>query len=186
MAKYRKKFEAIKWILRYLRGTTGKALCFKGGDTILTGYVDADLAGNVDIRMSTTGYVYTLGGTAVSWGSQLQKIVALSTTEAEYVAVTEASKEMVRLQSFLEELGKKQEDNVLYCDSQSAIHLAKNPSFHSRTKHIQLRYHFILSLLEDGILKLEKISGAQNPADMLTKTVTIDKLKLCSASIGLK
>ena len=179
-------WEAVKWILRYLRGTTGKALCFKGGDTILIGYVDADLVGNVDIRMSTTGYVYTVGGTAVSWGSQLQMIVALSTTEAKYVAVTEASKEMVWLKSFLKELGKKQEDNVLYCDSQSAIHLAKNPSFHSRTKHIQLRYHFIRSLLEDGILKLEKISGAQNPADMLTKTVTIDKLKLCSASVGLK
>ncbi|KAL5777409.1 hypothetical protein ACOSP7_010335 [Xanthoceras sorbifolium] len=179
-------WEAVKWILRYLRGTTNKTLCFKGGDTTLTGYVDADLAGNVDIRKSTTGYVYTLGGTAVSWVSQLQKIVALSTTEAEYVAVTEASKEMVWLQSFLGELGKKQEDNVLYCDSQSAIHLAKNPSFHSRTKHIQLRYHFIRSLLEDGILKLEKISGAQNPADMLTKTVTTDKLKLCSASVGLQ
>ncbi|KAL5754374.1 hypothetical protein ACOSP7_022594 [Xanthoceras sorbifolium] len=179
-------WEAVKWILRYLRGTTNKTLCFKGGDTTLTGYVDADLAGNVDIRKSTTGYVYTLGGTAVSWVSQLQKIVALSTTEAEYVVVTEASKEMVWLQSFLEELGKKQEDNVLYCDSQSAIHLAKNPFFHSRTKHIQLRYHFIRSLLEDGILKLEKISGAQNPADMLTKTVTTDKLKLCSASVGLQ
>ena len=179
-------WEAVKWILRYLRGTMSKALCFKGGDMVLTGYVDTDLAGNVDIRRSTTGYVYTLGGTAVSWGSQLQKIVALSTTEAEYIAVTEASKEMVWLQSFLEELGKKQEDNVLYCDSQSAIHLANNPSFHSITKHIQLRYHFIRSLLEDGILKLEKISGAQNPAYMLTKTVTIDKLKLCSASVGLK
>ncbi|KAE8695859.1 U-box domain-containing protein 31 [Hibiscus syriacus] len=178
-------WEAVKWILRYLRGTTNKALCFKGGDTILTGYVDADLAGNVDIRRSTTGYVYTLGGTAVSWVSQLQKIVALSTTEAEYVAVTEASKEMVWFQSFLEELGKKQENIVLYCDSQSAIHLAKNPSFHSRTKHIQLRYHFIRSLLEDGILKLEKISRAQNPADMLTKAVTTDKLKLCSTSVGM-
>ncbi|KAE8676962.1 cytochrome P450 71A9-like [Hibiscus syriacus] len=111
-------WKAVKWILRYLRGTTNKALCFKGGDTILTGYVDDDLAGNVDIRRSTTGYVYTLGGTAVSCVSQLQKIVALSTTEAEYVAVTEASKEMVWLQSFLEELGKKQENNVLYCDSQ--------------------------------------------------------------------
>ena len=90
----------------------------------------------------------------MSWGSQLQKIVALSTIEAEYVAVTVASKETVWFQSFLEELGKKQEDNVLYCDSQSAIHLAKNPSFHSRTKHIHLRYHFIRSLMEDGILKL--------------------------------
>ncbi|KAE8710415.1 Retrovirus-related Pol polyprotein from transposon TNT 1-94 [Hibiscus syriacus] len=168
--------EAVKWILRYLRGTTNKALCFKGGDTILTSYVDADLAGNIDIRRSTTGYIYTLGGTTVSWVSQLQKIVALSTTEAEYVAVTDASKEMVWLQSFLEELGKKQENNVLYCNSQSVIHLAKNSSFHSRTKHIQLRYHFIRSLLEDGILKLEKISGAQNPADMLTKTELTDEV----------
>ncbi|KAE8698301.1 hypothetical protein F3Y22_tig00110599pilonHSYRG00009 [Hibiscus syriacus] len=163
-------WEAVKWIIRYLRGTTNKTLCFKGGDTILTGYVDADLAENVDIRRSTTWYAYTLGGTAVRWVSQLQKIVALSTTEAEYVAVTEASKEMVWLQSFLKELGKKQENNILYWDSQSAIYLAKNPSFYSRTKQIQLRYHFIRSLLEYGILKLEKISGAQNHADMLTKT----------------
>lgn len=88
-------WEAVKWILRYLRGTAEKALCFKSGDTTLTGYVDADLEGNVDIRRSTTWYVYTLGGTAVSWVSQLQKIVALSTTEVEYVVVTEASKEMV-------------------------------------------------------------------------------------------
>ncbi|KAE8697500.1 Retrovirus-related Pol polyprotein from transposon TNT 1-94 [Hibiscus syriacus] len=137
------------------------------------------------VSRSTTGYVYTLGGTAVSWVSQLQKIVALSTTEAKYVAVMEANKEMVWLQSLLEELGKKQENNVLYCDSQSAIYLAKNLSFHSRMKHIQLRYHFIWSLLENGILKLENISGAQNPADMLTKTVTTDKLKLCSASVGM-
>ncbi|KAE8661431.1 putative WRKY transcription factor 4 [Hibiscus syriacus] len=85
-------------------------------------------------RRSTTGYVYTLGGTTVSWVSQLQKIAALSTTKAEYVVVTEASKEMVCLQSFLEELGKKQENCVLYCDNQSVIHLAKNPSFHSRMK----------------------------------------------------
>ncbi|KAE8718794.1 cytochrome P450 71A9-like [Hibiscus syriacus] len=86
-------WEAIKWILRYLRGTTNKALCFKGGDTILTGYVDADLAGNIDIRRSTTGNVYTLGGTAVSWVSQLQKIVALSTTKAEYVDVIHVDKD---------------------------------------------------------------------------------------------
>ena len=86
-------WEAVKWILRYLRGTTGKALCFKGGDDTNRLLVDADSAGNVDIRRSTIGYVYTLGGTVVSWGSQLQKIVAISTTEAEYVATTEASKD---------------------------------------------------------------------------------------------
>jgi hypothetical protein len=102
-----------------------------------------DMAGDKDSRRSTTGYVFTIGGTAVSWISKLQKVVALSTTEVEYVAATEASKEMIWLQRFMEELGKKQENNKLYCDSQSAIHLAKNSAFHSKTKHIQLRYHFI-------------------------------------------
>ena len=79
--------------------------------------MDADLAGDVDSRKSTTGFVYTLGGIAVCWTSRLQKIVALSTTEAEYVAVTEAGKEMVWLQGFLDELGKKNEKGILHSDS---------------------------------------------------------------------
>ena len=86
----------------------------------LIGYVDSDLAGDVDTRKSTTGYVYTLGGTAVSWVSRLQKIVALSTTEVEYVAVTDAGKEMVWLQGFLEELGQRQKKGILHSDSQTA------------------------------------------------------------------
>jgi hypothetical protein len=122
----------------------------------------------------------------VSWISQIQKIVALSTIEAEYVVVTEASKEMIWLQGLLAEMGFKQEKNVLHSDSQSAIHLAKNSAFHSRTKHIRLRYHFVRSLLEDDVLTLEKIKGSKNPADMLTKTVTTEKLKLCSTSVGLQ
>jgi hypothetical protein len=93
---------------------------------------------------------------------------------------------MIWLQSFMEELGKKQENNRLYCDSQSAIHLAKNLAFHSNTKHIQLRYHFIQSTLEDGQLKMEKIHTSQNLADMLTKGVTREKLSSCSVSIGLQ
>ncbi|PON33692.1 hypothetical protein PanWU01x14_350640, partial [Parasponia andersonii] len=150
-------WEAVKWILRYLRGTSNMSLCFKKSDMGLQGYVDADMAGDVDGRKSTTGYVFTLGGTAVGWVSKLQKIVALSTTEAEYVAVTEASKELIWLQSFLEELGQNYGKSTLHCDSQSAIHLAKNPGYHARTKHIQVRYHFIRSALEDGVLVLEKI-----------------------------
>jgi hypothetical protein len=102
------------------------------------------------------------------------------------VAVTEASKEMIWLQGLLAEMGFRQEKNVLHSDSQSAIHLAKNSTFHSRIKHIGLRYLFIISLLEDGVLILEKIQGSKNPADMLTKTATIEKLKLCSTSVGLQ
>jgi hypothetical protein len=88
------------------------------------------MVGDKDSRRSTIGYVFTIGGTIVSWISKLQKVVALSTTEAEYVAATEASKEMIWLQRFMEELGKKQENNKLYCESQSSIHLAKNSAFH--------------------------------------------------------
>eukprot|EP00253_Pinus_taeda_P003687 PITA_03687 len=110
-----------------------------------------------DNRRSTTGYVFTIGGTTVIWVSKLQSIVALSTIEAEYVVAIEASKEMLWLQRFLDELGKKQELGMLYNDNQSAIHLAKNSAFHSKTKHIHLKYYFIQSLLQDGQLKLEKI-----------------------------
>ena len=84
------------------------------------------------------------------------------------------------------ELGKEHDKGTLYSDSQSAIHLAKNSTFNSRTKHIQLKYHFIQPMLEDGELKLEKIHTSQNPADMLTKVVTREKLRTCSVSIGLQ
>ena len=175
----KQNWEVVKWILRYLRGTSDIALCFRKSTLGLQGYVDADMAGDIDGRKSTTRYVFTLGGTAVSWISKLQKIVALSTTEAEYVTVTEASKELIWLQSFLEELGQNYGKSTLHCDSQSVIHLAKNHVYHAQTKHIQVRYHFICSALEDGTINLEKIHSSQNPADMLTKMATIDKVKLC-------
>jgi hypothetical protein len=115
------------------------------------------MAGDKDSRRSTTWYVLTIGGTSISWILKLQKIVSLSTTKVEYVAAIEASKEMIWLQRFVEELGKNKENNMLYCDNKSDIHLAKKLAFHSKTKHIQLRYHFIRPIFEDGQLKLEKI-----------------------------
>nr|CAN77134.1 hypothetical protein VITISV_039954 [Vitis vinifera] len=100
-------WEVVKWILRYLKGSLDTCLCFTGASLKLQGYVDADFAGDIDSRKSTTGFVFTLGGTAISWTSNLQKIVTLFTTEAEYVAVTEGGKEMIWLHGFLDELGKK-------------------------------------------------------------------------------
>ena len=94
------------------------------------------MEGDKDSRRITTGYVFTVGGTIVSWISKLQKVVALSIIEVEYVATTEASKEVIWLQRFMEELGKKQENSRLYSDSQSAIHLGKKLVFLSKTKHI--------------------------------------------------
>lgn len=109
-------------------------------------------------------------------------MVALSTPEAEYVAAIEASKDMIWLKSFMEELGKIQNNSYLLTNSESAIHLAKNYALHSKTKHIQLRYHFIRSVLDDGQLLLEKIHTDENPADMFTKAVTREKLTSSSTS----
>ena len=177
---------AVKWILRYLKVTTNQALCFGSSNISLQGYVDADMEGDRDNKRSTTGHVFTAGGTTVSLVSKIQSVVALSTTEAEYVAATKASKEMIWLQRFMGELGKEHDMGTLYSDSQSAIHLAKSSAFHSRTKHIQLKYHFIRSVLENGELKLEKIHTSKNPTDMLTKGVTREKLRTCLVSIGLQ
>ena len=182
----REHWEAVKWLLRYLKGTAKKALCFKGKDVFLEGFVDADLGGCTDTCKSTTGFVFTMGGTAISWMSRLQKSVALSTTEAEYMAAAKVGKELIWLKNFMAELDKKQKDWPLYCDNQSAIYLAKNPVLHGRTKHIKLRYHFIRELISDGYMQFEKIHGSKNPADMLTKVVTLEKLKLCIASTGLQ
>ncbi|RVW18114.1 Retrovirus-related Pol polyprotein from transposon TNT 1-94 [Vitis vinifera] len=149
------------------------------------GYVDVDFDGDIDSRKSTTRFVFTLGGIAISWASNLQKIVTLSTTEAEYVAATEVRKEMIWLHGFLDELGKKQKIDILHSDNRSAIFLAKNLAFHSKSKFIQTKYNFIRYLVKDKLVIFEKICGSKNPTDMLTKGVTIEKLKLCAASIGL-
>ena len=99
--------------------------------------------------------------------------------------MTEAGKKMIWLYGFLDELGKKQEMGILHSNSQSAIFLVKKSAFHSKSKHIQTKYHFICYLVEDKLVILEKIYGSKNSTDMLTKGVTIEKLKLYAASVGL-
>jgi hypothetical protein len=93
--------------------------------------------------------VFIIAEGAVSWVSKLQTVVALSTTEAEYMAATQACKEAIWMKKLMEELGHKQEKILLYCDSQSALHIARNPTFHSRTKHINVQYHFVREVVED-------------------------------------
>ena len=121
----------------------------------------------------------------MSWMSKLHKCVSLSSTEAEYVAIAEAGKEMIWLVDYLEDLGNKKSENIIYSDSQSAIQLVKNSVYHSKTKHIRRRYHFTRRVVEDGDMCLEKIEGAKNPADMLTKCVDVGKLRLCKTLVGL-
>lgn len=112
-------------------------------------------------------------------------MVALSTTEAEYMAVNEAAKEGLWLKGLCAELGFKQDMFHLHCDSQSAIALAKNPVHHERTKHIDNKFHFIRDLIADGVTVLHKIHTTVNPADFLTKTVPGQKFQLCCELVNL-
>lgn len=178
-------WEAVKWILRYLRGTSKYSLCFGDGKPILEGYTDSDMAGDLDKRKSTSGYLFTFAGGAVSWQSKLQKCIALSTTEAEYIAATEASKELLWMKNFLKELSLKQEKYTLYCDSQSAIDLSKNATYHSRTKHIDVRHHWIRDALENRLMHIKKIDTRQNPSDMMTKPLPKEKHDFCRKKAGM-
>ena len=152
----REHWNAVKWILRYLHGTTCLRLCFGGDKPTLMGYTDSDMGGDIDSRRSTSGYVIKFAGGAVAWQSRLQKCVALSTTEAEFIAITEACKELLWVKKLLQELSFVQDKYLLFCDSQSAIYLGKNSTFHSRSKHIDVRYRWIRDALEAGLLSWQK------------------------------
>uniref|UniRef100_A0A2N9EUJ4 CCHC-type domain-containing protein n=1 Tax=Fagus sylvatica TaxID=28930 RepID=A0A2N9EUJ4_FAGSY len=130
----REHWNAVKWIFRYLKGTAEYGILFsrQPGTNSVVGYVDADYAGEVDDRRSTTGYVFTLSGGPICWKSTLQSIVAMSTTEAEYMAVAEAAKEALWLNGLVKELGLNQGGVQMHCDSQSAIYLAKNQVYHAQ------------------------------------------------------
>ena len=177
---------AVKWILRYLRGSSKASLCFGGGTAMLCGYPDANMAKDIDTRKSTSGFVVLFTGGVVSWQSKLQKCIALSMTEAEYVATTELCKEMLWMKKFLLELGIKQDEYVVYCDSQSAIHLSKNSSFHSKAKHIDVRYHWIRNVLEEKQLQLQKVRTDDNEADMLTKPLSKEKQEGGRRMVGME
>jgi hypothetical protein len=176
----------MKWVLWYLRGTSDYCITYNSGRELVCGYVDYDFAGDLDKRRSTSGYVFTLAGGAISWMSKLQNIVALSTTEAEYVAASHACKEAVWLKGLFGEFGRMQDKVKLLCDSQSAIHLAKNPAYHSKTKHIPIKYHFVRQVIDEGGVSLEKVHTKENCTDMFTKPVLLEKLQWCLASLGLQ
>ncbi|KAH9667833.1 hypothetical protein KPL70_021191 [Citrus sinensis] len=139
-------WEAAKWLLRYLKGTEEYGVVFgqvNNASSKVLGYVDSNFVGDLDKRRSVTSFVFTLCGGAVSWKSTLQSVVTLSTTEAEYIALTEAVKEAIWLKGLVTELGLEQESVIVNCDSSSAIQLSKNPKYHKRTKHVDVRMHFI-------------------------------------------
>jgi hypothetical protein len=134
---------AVKWVLRYLSGTSNYSITYDGSSDSVCGYVDSDFAGDLDKRRSTSRYALTLVGGPVSWMSKLQNIVALSTTEAEYMATSHACKETIWLKGLLGEFGRMQDKVKVFCDSQSVIHLDRNLAYHSKMKHIFIKYHFV-------------------------------------------
>ncbi|GKA98980.1 hypothetical protein Tco_0826917 [Tanacetum coccineum] len=143
------------------------------------GFVDSDYAKDPDKGRSITGYAFLVQGCVVSWKATLQHVVALSTTEAEYMALTEAVKEAIWLRGLLEELGVELNTVAVNCDNQGAIHLSRNHVFHERTKHINVRYHFIREVLEAKTVKVLKVGTEHNVADALTKVVPRLKLQHC-------
>ena len=129
--------------------------------------------------------MFTLAKAQVSWKSTLQSAVALSKTEAEYMAITEAVKEAIWPQGLLDDLGVSQKQVTVFCGSQSAIHLAKNQVYHAQTKHIDVRCHFVREIIEEGGVLVQNIKTDDNPADMLTKVVTIIKFNNCLDLINI-
>lgn len=165
---------AVKRIFKYLNGSANKGIVFGNNINInLKCYSDADYAGDVDTRRSTSGYVSMIGSGAISWCSQRQRMVSLSTTESEYVAASQALKELVWLHRLFLEIVPSKNDCIpkLYVDNQSAIKLIKNPEFHKRTKHIDVRYHFIREKFEDGFFELMYIPTKDQIADVFTKAL---------------
>lgn len=177
-------WQAVKRVFRYIRGTVDQGLLYKAvSNPRIICYSDADHGGDHENRRSTTGLVSFINTGPISYKAQQQATVALSTTEAEYVAATPAVKEIVWLKRFIEELGfKVNTRGLLLCDSQSAIRLVKNPEFHQRTKHIDIRFHFIREKLQDQLFEIVYVDTDNQKADLFTKALAKDKHKrLCKA-----
>ncbi|UYV67827.1 hypothetical protein LAZ67_5002157 [Cordylochernes scorpioides] len=168
----RQHWNAAKRVLRYLKGTSCLRITYRKSNEALHGYVDADWGGNLVDRKSHTGIVYFLARGPIAWESKKQQTVTLSSTESEYIALCEAGKEAVYLRALLDEMGFGELLNgptVLKTDNQGAQQLARNPVYHARTKHIDIKWHFIRSICSDGLVEVVHTPTQENVADILTK-----------------
>ena len=181
---------AVKRILRYIAGTINFGLQFtRGGSIDCTGFSDADWAGDITDHKSTSGYLFKVGGGPVSWRSRKQTCVALSTAEAEYMSLTLAAQEAMWLNRLLAELQSQKEPSkpaILYEDNQSAICMTKNPQFHGRCKHIDIKYHFIRDEAKKGTIDVRYCRTDDMIADMLTKGLHAEQFVKLREMAGLK
>ncbi|KAE8182665.1 hypothetical protein CF328_g8434 [Tilletia controversa] len=180
---------AANRVLRYLKRTSSAKLTFGGsrdGNVNLEGFVDSDWAADCDDRRSTSGFVFTVGGGAVSWGSRKQGAVALSTAEAEYVAAGVAGREALMLSGVLKASGQDIGTVTVHCDNQAAIQLVKNPgSHHDRSKHIDIAHHWIRDKTQEGAFAFQYIPTDINPADAFTKPLGQVKHYQHAQAIGM-
>jgi hypothetical protein len=179
-------WEGVKRIFRYLAGTKDWALVFGTKAKGLEGFTDADGASQ-EHRHAISGYAFLIDGGAVSWSSKKQELVTLSTAEAEYVAATHAAKEAIWLRHFIGEVFRPLTNPIpLYSDSQAAIALTRDGSYHARTKHIDIRYHFIRFVVQNGTINLIYCPTDDMTADTLTKALPSIKAKHFAVALGLQ
>src|SRR5438477_2944063 len=183
-------WKAVKHVFRYLKGTLDYKLTYSplpNPSELFTTYTDADHAGNPDNGKSTSGYIVKMGTGAISWQSKLQSIIALSTTEAEYVAATTASQEILWLRNLFFEMGHTfSSPSTLYIDNQSALAVAKNPEHHGRMKHLDLRFYWLRDEVEKGTISVVHLRTSDMPADILTKALGRVKVLEMLKMLGLQ
>mgnify|MGYP005981043023 FL=1 len=157
-------------MFRYLISTKNDGLCYDGQNSErLIAYCDSDFAGDTETRRSTTGYIIFFCGGPISWCSRKQPIVSLSSTEAEYISAAECVKELLYLKSLIDELTNGEVKIDLYVDNQSAISIVKTGQFNRRSKHIDVRFHFINEKVREGIINIKYCSTEKQIADIFTK-----------------
>jgi hypothetical protein len=179
-----KHYTALKRVLQYLHATSAAGLRWSRDPTLikhgrygmklnkLYAYADADYAADRDKRKSRSGFVIYLNGAPVSWRSKLQSVVALSTAESEYIAASQASQEIIYLRNLLSRLGFSQDEATpLHEDNEACVQLAKNPVYRERSKHIEVRYHYIRDQVEHDRVVMVPIKTDINIADVFTKAL---------------
>ena len=179
--------QAVNKILQYLKSSPGRGLLFKKeGKLAMEVYTDADYAGSIVDRRSTTGYCMFLGGNLVAWRSKKQNVVARSSAEAEFRAMAQGICELLWMKIILDDLKIKYEVPMrLLCDNKSAISIAHNPVQHDRTKHIEIDRHFIKEKLDNGLVMTTYVPSEHQLADALTKGLSTERLQQLTCKLGM-